>query len=279
MVRARKTAVEAVVHRIHSALMTAYENISVETESAITRVTINRPKVLNALNRATLVELGHALDSLESEVRVLVLGGAGDKSFGAGADIAEMSDFTPTQASLFSRLGHTVFQKLEALDLPVIAEVQGFALGGGCELALACDFIIASEKARFGLPEVSLGVMPGFGGTVRLSRRIGDAKTRQLLFTGAQIKGPEAARIGLANEVLPPEALRERVNEIAAQIAKNAPKAVGWAKRAARVAEETEATPAATFEQQVFGLCSSTEDQKEGMRAFLDKRRADWKGR
>jgi enoyl-CoA hydratase len=189
-----------------------------------------------------------------------------------------MASLDPVTASEFAWLGHRTLMKLESLPQPVIAEVNGFALGGGCELMLACDFAIASDNARFGQPEVGLGVTPGFGGTVRLGRRIGTAMARQLLYSGEQIKAEEALRIGLVNEVVAAHKLHARVDELAARIAKNAPKAVELAKRSAHLAEESELFAACAFEAQIFGMTFATMDQKEGMKAFLEKRPAVWRG-
>ena len=256
-----------------------YENLKVDTQNAVVRITIDRPKVLNALNRATMVELDRAIEAIDRSACVVVITGGGEKAFVAGADISEMANLDAVQATEFARLGQRTIQKLEAIPQPVIAEVNGFALGGGCELMLACDFAIASDKARFGQPEVGLGVTPGFGGTVRLGRRIGTAMARQLLYSGEQIKADEALRIGLVNEVVPADRLRARVDELAARIAKNAPKAVELTKRSAHFAEETELGAACDFEAQIFGMTFATEDQKEGMKAFLEKRPAAWKNR
>lgn len=261
--------------------MTNYENILVESNEAVARITINRPKVLNALNNETMAELGEAFAALEKDgkTRVAVITGAGEKSFVAGADISQMAALSATDAAHFARLGHKTLARMEASDIVVIAQVNGYALGGGCELMLACDFAIASDNARFGQPEVGLGVIPGFGGTVRLSRRIGAARARQLLVTGEQLKADAAAAIGLVNEVVPADQLASRVDALAAKIVKNAPLAVAWAKRSARLAEEAEISTANRYEQELFGMCFATEDQKEGMQAFLDKRAAAWKGR
>lgn len=259
--------------------MTDFENLKVAAEGGITRITIDRPKVLNALDGATLEELGRATQGLPEGTRVVVITGAGEKAFVAGADISAMAEFTPAQAEAFSRLGHRVMDGIEALDVPVIAAVNGFALGGGCELMLACDFAIASDNARIGLPEVTLGVTPGFGGTVRLHRRVGAARASQLLFTGAHVKADEALRVGLVNEVVPQAELGARVDAIAAKIVKNAPRAITWAKRSAATALRAHPQVAGAFEQEIFGMCFSTEDQTEGMKAFLDKRAAEWKGR
>jgi enoyl-CoA hydratase len=257
----------------------SYENLVVETQGARTRLVINRPKALNALNRATLTELGHAIDHLPADTRVVVITGAGDKAFVAGADIAEMKGYDAAAGRAFSALGHEVFAKLERLDAVVIAEVNGFALGGGCELMLACDFAIASGNARLGQPEVKLGVTPGFGGSTRLVRRIGRAWANQLLFTGDQLDAERALALGLVNEVVAREALRARVDEIADRITANAPGAVAATKRAARVAAEVDLGTANLYEQEIFGACFATADQKEGMAAFLGKRPAALSGR
>lgn len=254
-------------------------SIAVSHADHVTTITIDRPKVLNALDEATVEALDEALAGLTDDVRVVVITGAGDKAFVAGADISAMADFGAAEAEAFARRGHQVMDSIADLPMPTIAAVNGFALGGGCELMLACDFAIASDNARIGLPEVSLGVIPGFGGTVRLHTRVGVARARQLLFTGKPVKAEEAARIGLVNEVVPQAELSDRVAAIAAQIVKNAPRAVGWAKRSATQAEQGNRWTAGAFEQEAFGLCFSTEDQKEGMKAFLEKRPATWTGR
>jgi enoyl-CoA hydratase len=258
-----------------------FASLLVEHAGGVTRVTFNRPRVLNALDRATLEELDAAVAAVASDpaVRVLVLSGGEGKAFVAGADIAAMAALGPVEAAAFSRLGHRVMARLEALDVPVIAEVNGFALGGGCELVLACDLVIAADRARFGQPEVKLGVIPGFGGTVRLTRRVGPGRARLLLYAGGQVDAAEALRIGLADEVVPAADLRARVDALAAEIVKNAPRAVAWAKRAVRLAEDSDLATGAAFEQELFGMCFATDDQKEGMRAFLDKRPAAWTGR
>lgn len=256
----------------------SFQNLLLETQDGVTRLSINRPKALNALNRETLGELGQALGEIPRDTRVLIITGTGEKAFVAGADITEMASMSPTEAVSFSSMGHRVLTQLEALPFPVIAEVNGYALGGGCELMLACDFAVASDNARLGQPEVGLGVTPGFGGTTRLVRRIGEARARQLLFTGEQLSAQEAQAIGLVNQVVPPSALRDRVNELAQKIVKNAPLAVSAVKRLALAAKETDLGTANLLEQQVFGLCFATEDQKEGMRAFVTREKANWKG-
>ena len=259
--------------------MSSFENVLLESTGPIARLTINRPKALNALNRATLLELERAVQGLGAEVRVLIITGAGEKAFIAGADISEMAGLDPLGAAQFAGLGHRVLGLLEASTAIVIAEVNGFALGGGCELLLACDFAIAAGNARFGQPEVKLGVTPGFGGTTRLLRRIGPARAAQLLVTGEQLDAERAERMGLVNEVVSREALRGRVDALAQSIVENAPYAVSSAKRAARLAAETELSAANAFEREIFAMCFSTPDQKEGMKAFVEKRKAIWTAR
>ena len=257
--------------------MSTYENIRVErSESGVMRIVIDRPKVLNALNVPTLEELRTAIGTIDSLTRVVVIAGGGEKAFIAGADIAAMADFTPFEAREFSRMGHDILHQLERLPQPTIAQVQGYALGGGCEVLLACDFAIASEKAAIGLPEVTIGVVPGFGGTVRLARRVGPAMARQMMFTGKPIKADQALRLGLVNEVVAPDALTARVDEIAAHIVANAPTAVGLAKQSARIGAEVDLASAMTYEQEAFALCFTSPDQKEGMSAFLEKRKPTW---
>ncbi len=252
--------------------------LHIEHDGGVTTLTIDRPQALNAIDRAVVRSLSAALDALPAGTRSVIVTGAGPKAFAAGADIKAMADLSAHEARIFADELHGVGRRIERLEVPVFAAVNGFALGGGCELVLACDFAIAAENAKFGQPEVGLGVIPGFGGTTRLGRRIGDAMARQLLFTGALIDAEVALRVGLVTEVHPPDSLMPRAREIAAQIAKNAPLAVAQAKRSARIAEETDLATANAFEVQAFALCFSTEDQKEGMRAFVEKRPPAWKG-
>lgn len=261
--------------------MTAsYEYIRYETISpAYARLTVNRPQKMNCLSRGLLREVANCLDSLADSVRVLAITGAGEKAFIAGADIAEMASYTVLEAKAFSQLGHEVLARFEKLDVVVIAEVNGYALGGGCETMLACDFAIAAENAKIGQPEVALGITAGFGGTTRLVRRVGAARARQILYTGEAMSAADAKAIGLVNEVVPQAALRARVDAIAEKILKNGPQAVIASKRSLAIAEETDLATANAFEQQVFALGFATEDQKEGMRAFVEKRAAIWQGR
>lgn len=259
-----------------------YENLRVHRrEDGVTWLEIDRPKALNALNTPTLHELERALDEAakDPDLRVLVVSGTGEKAFVAGADIAEMSAMGPTQARVFSSVGHRVFEKLEKLPVPTLAAVNGFALGGGMELALACDLIYASEKARFGQPEVNLAVIPGFGGTQRLPRKIGPMRALELCFTGDMIPAEKAREVGLVLEVFAADALREKVDEIAKTIASKGPLAVAALKRVIIEASACDPRTANALEQETFGVLFGSEDQKEGMRAFLEKRPATFQGR
>ena len=259
----------------------AFQNILLEQpEPGIHLLTLNRPKALNALNSVTLDELAHAIAQVAADesARVLLVTGAGDKAFVAGADIAEMQNFTPEQGEAFSARGSRAFAKLEALAIPVIALVNGYALGGGCELALACDWIIASERAAFGQPEVNLGVSAGFGGTQRLPRKIGSARAMELLVTGRQVKADEALAIGLVNQVVPAAEIMRKGLEIARLIASKGPLAVRYTKEAVMRGADMDLTEALALESSLFGRCCTTQDQKEGMRAFLEKRPAKFQG-
>lgn len=258
--------------------MTGSDEVLVNHDEGVCLVTINRPKALNALNASVISGLQKAFSDLPESTRVVLLTGAGDRAFVAGADIKAMSSMTANEAVQFSKALHQVGQTIEGLNVPVIAVVNGFALGGGCELLLACDFALASDLSRFGQPEVGLGVIPGFGGTTRLTRRIGDASARQLVLTGAHVDAKEALRLGLVNEVVPGDQLMPRAQEVAAQIARNAPLAVQYAKQSLRHGEETDLNSANQFERHAFGLCFATEDQKEGMAAFIEKRTPKWRG-
>lgn len=258
-----------------------YENLLLEKENAIAILSINRPQALNALNKDTLLEMKAAINNISNdpEIDVLVITGAGEKSFVAGADIAFMQNFTAIEGREFGALGQGVFRLIEAMEKPVIAAVNGFALGGGCELAMCCDFRIASTKAKFGQPEVGLGITPGFGGTQRLPRLVGEGMAKQLLFTAAVINATEALRIGLVNEVVNPEDLLVRVKEIATRISSQSKIAVRLAKVAANEGMQTDIDRAMMIEADLFGLCFSTEDQKEGMTAFIEKRSPDFVGK
>jgi enoyl-CoA hydratase len=249
-------------------------------EGHVATLTINRPDKLNALSRELLSELSAAIQSLaaKDEVRAAVITGAG-KAFVAGADIASMKTMTEDEGRAFGALGQGVFTAIEHLRCPVIAAVNGFALGGGCELALACDFIYASSKAKFGQPEVNLGIIPGFGGTQRLPRRVGLAVARELIYTGKMIDAEEALRIGLVNAVFEPDALLAAATMTAAEIATKGPLAVAAAKRLIRDGADLPLPEANRLEQAAFGEAFGTEDQREGMEAFLQKRAAAFVGR
>ena len=258
-----------------------YENLLLSADERIATITINRPKQLNALNGRTLMELLSALGEISGSdaVDAVILTGAGDRAFVAGADIAEMSALGTQQARAFAELGHRVCFAFEEIDRPVIAAVNGFALGGGCELALACDFIYASRTAKFGQPEVGLGVIPGFGGTQRMLRRVGKARAKELILTGEMIDAAEALRIGLCNAVFEPADLMARTRETAKKIGGKGPLAVAQAKRALQAGEEMAPASACELERQMFAAMFATEDQKEGMKAFLEKRPAAFKAK
>jgi enoyl-CoA hydratase len=262
-----------------------FQNILVDSGAPVRTVTVNRPAVLNALDAQTLSELDQAFAAIEPEtvkpdgVRCVILTGAGEKAFVAGADIAAMSTLGVEEARRFSELGRRLSLRVESMAVPVIAAVNGFALGGGLELALLCDFIVAAQTAKFGQPEVNVGVLPGFGGTQRLVRRIGIGRARQLLYTGELIGADEARAIGLANEITPPADLMTRCRAIADRIASRAPLAIAATKRALRCGEDLPLERGLAFEQGEFAGLFGTDDQKEGMRAFLEKRPPKWQGR
>jgi enoyl-CoA hydratase len=245
-----------------------------QAEPGIYRLRINRPQALNALNSATLAALAAAIATVAADdaARVLLLTGAGDKAFVAGADIAEMQALDPAGAAAFSQAGMRVMQALEALPVPAIALVNGYALGGGCELALACDWIIASERAVFGQPEVKLGIPPGFGGTQRLLRRVGRARAMELVTTGRQVAAAEALALGLAAQVVAPETLLDTGLALARSIAAQGPLAVRLAKQAVCRGADLDLASACAYETAQFALAFASADQKEGMRAFLEKR-------
>ena len=254
---------------------TAYETIQIGIDGPIATITINRPAALNALSSRVLSELTTAVGELELEdsVRVVIVTGAGEKAFVAGADIAEMAELTPVQAHAFAELGGTLGQAIVASRYPYIAAVNGFAFGGGCELALACDFIYAADSAKFGQPEVKLGVIPGFGGTQRLARRVGIAKAKELCFTGDTVDATEAHRIGLCDAVVPRAELIAKVRELALRIAGNGPLAVAACKQLIDAGQSTSLEAAIGLEQRSFGLIFATADQREGMAAFLARPR------
>lgn len=252
------------------------EFITYEVEGQIGIITINRPKALNALNSAVLDELDKTLDAVDQEaIRCLILTGAGEKSFVAGADIGEMSTLTKAEGEAFGKKGNDVFRKLETFPIPVIAAVNGFALGGGCEISMSCDIRICSENAVFGQPEVSLGITPGFGGTQRLARIVGTGKAKEMIYGARNIKAEEAYRIGLVNNVYPAEELMPAAKKLASTIARNAPIAVRNCKRAINEGIQVDMDQAIVIEEKLFGSCFETCDQKEGMNAFLEKRKVD----
>jgi enoyl-CoA hydratase len=258
-----------------------YETLQYESEGFVVTLTLNRPKVLNALNRQTVVELGRAFSEFRSDdaARVLILTGAGEKAFVAGADIAEMSNLSREQAEEFARLGQGLTMEIESTPKAVIAAVNGYALGGGCELAMACDFILASENARFGQPEVSLGLIPGFGGTQRLARAVGGPMAKQLIFTGEVIKADRALQLGLVNAVCPLAELLDKAREVAELIADKGPLAVGAAKRGLNRSHDVAIDMGLEFEANLFGSMFETEDMREGTKAFMDKRKPNFIGR
>ena len=255
----------------------AYQNLLVESEAKVGIIKINRPAAMNALNTQTIQELDDAVHRLSEnpDVRVIVVTGEG-KAFVAGADIAEMKDMTKEQAMDFSRMGQKAFSFLESQEKPVIAAVNGFALGGGCELALACDIRIASEAAKFGQPEVNLGVTPGFAGTQRLLRLVGAAKAKELVYTGEIIDAQTALSLGLANQVVSPDKLMDTVMEMAKRIASKGPMAIKLAKRVIHRGSKSDFDTGSSFEVEGFGECFASGEAKEGMSAFLEKRKPKW---
>jgi enoyl-CoA hydratase len=257
-----------------------FETLRVSIDGPIALVTINREAVRNALSTQVIAELTACVGELEvsTEVRAVILTGAGDKAFVAGADIAEMHELTPNQAHAFAEMGGALGASIESSEKPWIAAVNGFALGGGTELALVCDFIHASDQAKFGQPEVKLGVIPGFGGTQRLARRIGLGMARELIFSGRLIGPEEALRIGLCNAVVPRRELTDRVMEVARAIAANGPGAVTAAKRVMREGADLSLAAAIELEAAAFSDCFDLRDQKEGMGAFLEKREPKFAG-
>jgi enoyl-CoA hydratase len=258
----------------------AYENVLLQRAGAVSTVTVNRPQALNALNPATLDELLRCCSEIRQDgaVRCLIVTGAGEKAFVAGADIAAMVSMSPMQGREFSRHGQQLMLALEELPIPVIAAVNGFALGGGLELALACDLIIASQSAKFGQPEINLGIIPGFGGTQRLARRVGVGAARLMIYSGEMIGADEAVRLGLVNRVVPPGELMTEVQKLAATLAAKAPIALQQAKAAITAGSEIDLQDGCRYESEAFTVTFASEDRVEGMRAFLDKRRPTFKG-
>lgn len=261
--------------------MTEYNTLTLEKTEEMAILTVNRPKMLNALSQEVLTELSAALDEVEEDLstRVLIVTGSGTKAFVAGADIKEMKGKNAVEGRIFSSLGNTVFAKLEQLRQPTIAAVNGFSLGGGCELALACDIRIGAENAKFGQPEVGLGIIPGFGGTQRLTRLVGIGKAKELIYTGSNVAAEEAYRIGLLNKVTTAEDLLEETKVMAKKIMKNSPLGVEGSKKAINQGMQMSLQQGLILESEIFGALFATEDQKEGMTAFVEKRKAQFENK
>lgn len=259
----------------------AYRNLLVADRGAVRTLTINRPDKLNALNRETLHELAIAFEQvrLDDSVRVIILAGAGEKAFVAGADIGELKVLSPVQAQAFSRLGQHLMRGIERLGKPVIARVQGFALGGGMELAMSCHLRVASEKARFGQPEINLGLLPGFGGTQRLTRLAGRGAALELCLLGQPIEAARALALGVVTRVVAPDALDAEVSMLADHLAASAPHALAGVLDTVLVGEDIGLDAALDYETAAFALCCSTEDMREGTAAFLERRKAAFSGR
>jgi enoyl-CoA hydratase len=259
----------------------AFDTLLLERDGAVASITINRPKVLNALNTQTIEELRRAILDLKQDdgVRAVILTGAGEKSFVAGADINELAVQTPTGGREHALTGQHVFDLIENMGKPVIAAINGYALGGGCELAMACTLRIAADTAKLGQPEVGLGLIPGYAGTQRLPRLVGKGKAMELILTGAPISADEAQRIGLVNRVVPAAALMTEARALAAELAKGAPIAMRYIINAINKGVEMPFAEACQYEATLFGLVASTEDMREGTTAFLEKRKAEFKGR
>ena len=257
-----------------------YKNIIFQIEEQIATITFNRPEVLNALNEASLKEFSHAIDKVagDGDIRVLILTGAGDKSFVAGADITEFLKFNALKAKIFSEMGHGIVNKMQELPIPVIGAVNGFALGGGCEVVIACDFIYASENAMFGLPEINLGIIPGFGGTQRLSRLIGKNRAKEMIFTGKMIPASEAQAMGLVNKVCAQDQLMDEVLNVAKIIVSKGKVSLRAAKQAINTGMDVDLKTGCRIEIDAFAICLASPDAKEGAQAFLEKRAADFKG-
>ncbi len=257
-----------------------YKNIIFQIEEQIATITFNRPKVLNALNEASLKEFSHAIDKVaeDEDIRVLILTGAGDKSFVAGADITEFLKFNALKAKIFSEMGHGIVSKLQELSIPVIGAVNGFALGGGCEVVIACDFIYASENAMFGLPEINLGIIPGFGGTQRLPRLVGKNRAKEMIFTGKMISAAEAQAMGLVNKVCVQDQLMDEVLNVAKIIVSKGKISLRAAKQAINTGMDVDLKTGCRVEIDAFAICLASPDAKEGTQAFLEKRAPDFKG-
>jgi enoyl-CoA hydratase len=258
----------------------AYETIIFEVEENIAIIRFNRPKALNAINPSVIEEMKHALAQIQADpsIKVLILTGEGDKAFVAGADIATMRDYTPLEGKHFSHQGHELLFQLEALPIPVIACVNGFALGGGNEVAMACDFIYAADSAKFGQPEINLGIIPGFGGTQRLSRLVGKSMAKELCMTGAMISAQEARDMGLVNKVFPKEALWEETMKVARLLATKGKVSMRAVKETIERGHDHDLSTGCHMESEAFGICMASPDAKEGMGAFLEKRKPEFRG-
>ncbi len=259
----------------------AYENLKIADRDGVRWITVDRPGKLNALDRATVAELGRAVDeaAADASVRALAITGAGEKAFVAGADISELNGLEPEAAKEFALAGQAVFARIERLTKPVVAAVNGYALGGGCELAMACHLRVASTNAVFGQPEVKLGLIPGYAGTQRLPRLVGKGRALEILLTGRNVSAEEAERIGLVNRVVEPEALTRAVDELLGAILANGPLAVAHCLEAVQYGLDMPFDDACLLEATLFGLCAASEDMREGTAAFLEKRRPRFRGR
>ncbi len=255
------------------------EFINAKVDNGVAWVEINRPKALNALNFQVLKELGDCLENLKKDesVRALVIKGAGDKAFVAGADIGEMKDISPTEAKGFSKLGQKIFMEIENYPVPTIALINGYALGGGCELAIACDMRIAADNANLGTPEITLGVIPGFGGTKRLTKLVGDAVAKELMFTGRMMPAEEAYNRGLVNKVVSTDELEAEGGKLASKIADKSGVVMNLLKEVSTKQAELSSEQGMIMESSAFSICFTTQDQKEGMEAFLSKRKPEFK--
>jgi enoyl-CoA hydratase len=269
-----------IYQRIRRVLAMAYENILFEVEDGVGVLTFNRPKALNALNPKTLEEVSDVVERAQQDdnIRALVLTGAGDRAFVAGADITTFQTLNPLQARHFAEVGQNVFFKLEHLPKPVIACVNGFALGGGCEIAMSCDFIYASDKARFGQPEINLGLIPGFGGTQRLARLIGRAKAKELCMTGEMIDAQQAKELGLVAKVFPAEQLVDETMKTAKLLATRAQGVLRSIKHLVNRGLDVDLKSGCALEAEAFGICFASQDAREGVSAFLEKRKPEFKG-
>jgi enoyl-CoA hydratase len=258
-----------------------YETLIVDRDGPVAIVTFNRPKVLNALNQRTIDELAQAIDELDADaaIRAIVLTGAGEKAFVAGADINELATQSPVSGRELARRGQAVFRRIEQLGKPVIAAIGGFALGGGCELAMACTFRIAADTAKLGQPEINLGLIPGYGGSQRLPRLVGKDRAMDLILTGRLVGAEEALRIGLVTRVVPAASLAQEARQFAQELASKAPVALRYAKAAIERGVDMPFDAACDLEATLFGLVASTDDMAEGTKAFIEKRKAEFKGR